>query len=456
MNRVSVQGDPYWAAAAQNVASMFNPAAEAKGASLLAATRYNNAKAAGVEDQNTALSDAVLAAAGLSPVERAAIRATRPNSSYDIHRGRNENRGGYFIEQGDLTKGLSLTHQASAIDDASKGIANTKMLTKEDGTFNYELAAALASLKGIEGNAFTLSPSGVPIVGPITERGKAYAGQVTNAANESAATVKNIEAKTEIAKELGLKKGETEEERRLRIANATGLDTDIADAVIKAHDARTRRTDAAIGNDKAKTDAAVNSTNTKAAASVEATKSGAAAKPLDTANKMATLRKNIDRTFDTAYAKRSADGKSWSLLDPEEKRSIVDFATQMAADTDGDMVAAMAAAEAAHNVTGKSTEGETGMWFWKDKDGVLKLNGFKPAKYQKKSASPVADAVKEGAGAVKDPAAPVIKTPDKAPVAPTAPEVPPGTPVITSEAEYNKLPVGTLYVAPNGKLLTKK
>jgi hypothetical protein len=54
-----------------SLASIFDPKAQAEGAAMLARTRnfdadarYNTARAAGVEDQNSALSDAVLAGAG--------------------------------------------------------------------------------------------------------------------------------------------------------------------------------------------------------------------------------------------------------------------------------------------------------------------------------------------------------------------------------------------------------
>lgn len=84
----SMNPDP-WANAAANIGEALFPSARtvAQGkiagqtlSELAARTRKGTAEAAGLEDQNSALADAVLEQAGLNPMQRALIRAGRGNA----------------------------------------------------------------------------------------------------------------------------------------------------------------------------------------------------------------------------------------------------------------------------------------------------------------------------------------------------------------------------------------
>lgn len=84
----SMSSDP-WANAAANIGEALFPSARtvAQGkiagqtlSELVARTRKGTAEAAGLEDQNSALADAVLEQAGLNPMQRALIRAGRGNA----------------------------------------------------------------------------------------------------------------------------------------------------------------------------------------------------------------------------------------------------------------------------------------------------------------------------------------------------------------------------------------
>jgi len=479
MNRVNVQGDPYWAQATQNIAGLFDPKAQAQGAALLAQTdnykaqaAHNQAKADLIGDRRKALTTEALLKAGYTPRQIAAWQATQTDNMADAFKGIQTDEGTQLILKGErpIAGSILLGGNSSQVADA---IIKSRLAgLGPDDTFNAPMAASLAAdPKGIDGNLVTLTPQGWTI-GGVTEAGRVLQNKVITDTNESKAKVDLTNTRADAVSDLAAKKGETEEARRQRIMNQLAIDDETAAAVIRSHDARTNRTNAATGNDKAKADAAVKSTETRTSAAVEAGKKDPKATALDTANKQATARKNIERSFDATYAQRTNGGKDWALVDPAEKRSIVDWATQALEEYNGDMVAAMDAAEKAHNLTGGSTEGETG-WFFKDKDGVLRLNGFKPAKYQKKSGSPVADAVKAGAAPAAEAPVPKIKANEAKlpatgaeagtaqPVPATGAEkaaeatVPANIPRVTTEEEYAKLPVGTVYVAPDGKTYTK-
>ena len=99
--KIDTAGDPNIQAGLGHLLTLFDPKAAAEGGALQARTRnfdaetrYNTARALGVEDQNSVLSDAALIAAGYTdPMERAAYRATRTNSVADWFGGRNKNQG---------------------------------------------------------------------------------------------------------------------------------------------------------------------------------------------------------------------------------------------------------------------------------------------------------------------------------------------------------------------------
>jgi hypothetical protein len=175
MSKYSTANDPAWKAGMDSLASIFDPKAQAEGAAMLARTRsfdadtrYNTARAVGEEDQNSALADAYLEAAGYTPQERAAIRAARPKSVNDIAAGTNTFRGRTALEAGNVPLGLSLTGQANAVDDYTKGKTQLDLLYP-NGTFNPKLAAALAGgVHDIGGAATTLDALGVPVQGFTT------------------------------------------------------------------------------------------------------------------------------------------------------------------------------------------------------------------------------------------------------------------------------------------------
>jgi len=452
MTKFATGGDPAWASAFNNIAGMFDPKVEAEGAALRAKraslesdARYNNARAIGAEDQNSALGEAYLASVGYTPQEIAAIRAARSGSVYDIAHGQNAFRGRTAMEAGNAALALPLLGQATAYDDFVKGMGTqTLMKDPTTGAFNYPLAAALAGgAHNVGGNLAELTPQGWVLRGP-TEQGKVFQGQVVNNAAESNATVGLTDAKTQVVQSLGTAREATEEERARRIAAAIANDAALADAVVGLNTARTDRVTAGTANDKAKADASVKSVQDRTKATVDATNSKAAnandANALKDANNQANLRTKIDRVLDTAYAKRTNNGKAWALLDPAQKRSIVDWATQRATDNGGDVVSAIKEAEAAHKVNGGATEGVNKGWFTDSGNGVMSLNGFTPSTY-KRQGSPVANAV------VSDAQAPAT---GGAPAAPTAPAT--SAAVEPMPTEKDKLVVGKSYQTPKGVL----
>lgn len=94
MSKVSVQGDPYWAQAASNIAGLFDPKAQAEGGALQARTRnfdaeakYNDARTGLIGDRRKALDPVALAAAGYTPRQVAAITATQTDRMSDLFSG---------------------------------------------------------------------------------------------------------------------------------------------------------------------------------------------------------------------------------------------------------------------------------------------------------------------------------------------------------------------------------
>jgi hypothetical protein len=127
----SVYGpDPSFAEGIGNIAEMFNPKAQAQGALMQAhrdyygnaaqnasaQARLHAAEAAGIEDQNSAYADSVLADAGYTPMQRAAIRAARSKSVADIFKGVNENTGATILQDpnGNWRAGMALLGEGTA------------------------------------------------------------------------------------------------------------------------------------------------------------------------------------------------------------------------------------------------------------------------------------------------------------------------------------------------------
>lgn len=119
--KTSVMGDPTWANAIGNIGDLFNPRTEAEGAALRgrkaafeAEARYNNARAAGTEDQNRAYDVATLVANGMNPLDARIFVATRDNNLSTVGRGLNQLAGGRLLQTGgDPRVGLALTDQAA-------------------------------------------------------------------------------------------------------------------------------------------------------------------------------------------------------------------------------------------------------------------------------------------------------------------------------------------------------
>lgn len=175
MAKINVQGDPTWAAAAANIASLFDPKAQAEGdlmrsrrTAFDSETRFNNARASGQEDQNTALGEAALAAAGYTPMEIAAIRAARSNSVADVMRGVNFSRGREMLptdaRQGSLLLGIEKAGDKNFAGDDARADA----IRSQDAAWELANTVAGASARAAAlPKPVTLGP-GYRLVDPNT------------------------------------------------------------------------------------------------------------------------------------------------------------------------------------------------------------------------------------------------------------------------------------------------
>ncbi len=421
-NRVNVQGDPYWAQATQNIAGLFDPKAEAQGASLLATTRYNNAKAAGVEDQNNALSDAYLAAAGYTPAEIAAARATRDNSLASFGRGINEFRGREALIKGDTKVALPLLGQASAYDDYTKGEMVRRLTTNPDGTLNLDFAPALAAGVTTSGGVITqLGPDGKFKIIDTTPAGKVDLNKITTDTAESEAKIKlmgtketNMGRLTDAQVDLLRKKGVSVEyltEARVgAIENAANNATAESEARIKltnlTGEERTRLTSAQI----ARLQGLTNMDKLKADAD-------AARANLNDQAKQLTVRKGIEEIYAKDFSE-NLGGNAWEQVDPAQKKSLTDRAMQYVLRDKLDVLAAMKKSEADHGITGSMVKGKKDV-FWglkKSDNGKITFEGFK-------SPDALADAVAGGAAPAGTPPAPAIAPAGGTPAAPAAVDI---------------------------------
>lgn len=453
MNRVNVQGDPYWAKATENIAGLFDPKAEAQGASLLATTRYNNAKAAGVEDQNNALSDAYLAAAGYTPAEIAAARATRDNSLASFGKGINEFRGREALIKGDTNVALPLLGQASAYDDYTKGEMVRRLTTNPDGTLNLDFAPALAAGVTTSGGVITqLGSDGKFKIIDTTPAGKVDLNKITTDTAESEAKVKLLgtretnlgrltDAQIALLKSKGVAVEYLTEARVGAIENAANNATAESEARIKltnlTGEERTRLTNAQIARlqgltnlDKLKADA------------------DAARANLNDQAKQLTVRKGIEEIYAKDFSE-NLGGNAWEQVDPAQKKSLTDRAMQYILRDKLDVLAAMKKSEADHGITGSMVKGKKDV-FWglkKSDNGKITFEGFK-------SPDALADAVAGGAAPAGTPPAPAIAPAGGTPAAPAAGTV--ENPVrVTTKEERDALAPGTVYVAPDGVVRTK-
>lgn len=470
-NKVSVQGDPLWAKTAENVAGLFNPEAEAKGASVLSTARYNNARAAAVEDQNAALADAVLEAAGYTPAQRAGIRAARPSSYHDISRGVSNDAGLSAVNSGDYKRGLVLTGQANALDNLAK--ADISLAAVTDSTTG-KIDPVLAAMYGIKpenlgGENFQFDPVQRKWVSfGVNPQGKNYLAGAEGKTLVAGANAGLIEKKG-TAVEAGVKRADAESEAEIKRKDAEGearVNTQLAvqewyaGKVANERDITAKRIwsiDKNIEND-----------NVLTAARVIKLKD---TDPVKAAQAEGMLKQTIENIYTKDYADMVGKNE-WQKVDPRQRASLADRAIQyvLQGNTLG---AAMRRSEEDHGLTGKTVEGtKTKFGFLTRPDGTITFEGFREP-------SALAGVVSAGSAPATPPAAPTITpapapTPTPAPTpapapAPTpapattptpAPTAAPGTaenPVrVTNKEERDALAPGTVYVAPDGKVYTKK
>ena len=436
-----------WGQAISNVGSLFNPKAEAQGASILAQTRYRNAQAAGQEAQNEALTYEALKKAGYSDIEIGALRAARDNSVSSIFKGINTNRGRVAVERGDLAAGAMLTGQASAMPELQKALVIKDYVTGADGNIDKGLAGLfLGGTKSIDGSVLTYDEKGMPAVGGITPVGQSLVDYNT----QRAATVKATgDANAEYKGIQGdMLRDKTEAQiQRLRDLTDAQVDELVARGVDRKSLTEARKQAIALGASKA-------------------------ADPVKAARAAAGLSKDIDEIYSNDFA-QLGDNKTWGLLDPTEKQSLRDRALYYVETKKMRLREAIEKSNADHNISGKASAGKQGKKgiVFSGPDGKVKIEGFK-------FPSAIADVVSDGSAPSATPPAPVITPGGTTPAAPSAPAapapaaapatqaapsvdvdgntIPAGTPTVASEDDYKKLPSGTVYLAPDNKLRRKK
>ena len=180
--KVNFAGDPSVAAGLGNLLSMLDPKSAAEGAALQARTRnfdaaaqYDAARTAAVNDQNAALTESALRAAGYSDMEIAAMRAARSNSVADIAAGHNRFRGYDKINApGATDNDIRLGALTLGIEKAgSKDFAGTS--ARADTLNKDEYASKLAQV--IAGNT-------------LDANAKIEAAKIAAAASEKAAKIR--------------------------------------------------------------------------------------------------------------------------------------------------------------------------------------------------------------------------------------------------------------------------
>jgi len=407
-NKVSVQGDPYWAKAAENVAGMFNPEAEAKGATMLSTARYNNARAAGQEDQNTALGESALRAAGYSELEIAAMRAARDNSVASIFKGINENRGREAIIAGNPNVALPLLGQANALDDYNKGDMMRRLTTNADGSLNTSIAAALAGGSSSTGGVLTqLGADGNYKIVDTTPAGKVDLNRITTDTAESQAKIRLLgtketnmgrltDAQVALLRQKGVAVEYLAEANVGKIENAANNATAESQARIKltnlTGEERTRLNDANILRIKG----LINIDKLNGAATAARTSLNDQAKQL-------VVRKGIEEIYAKDFAENLGSANAWEQVDPAQKKSLTDRAMEYILRDKLDVMSAMKKSESDHNITGNMVKGtKDQFWGLKQKeDGTITFEGFK-------APEALAAIVAAGSGAAGSTPAPVI------------------------------------------------
>ncbi len=474
-NRVNVQGDPYWAKATENIASMFDPRAEAQGAATLANTRYNNARAAGVEDQNSALAEAVLAAAGYTPQQIAGIRATRPSGYNDISQGVTRDAGVAAINAGDYRKGIALTNPGDWKNFSSGDIDYAAVTDPTTGKIDPSLAAVFGQgVKNEGGNTYTWDPVNKTYkVLDVNPQGQSYlasagaktdvAGATVNKINTQATAISNW-SEAKIAQYAALTEAQINELVN-RGANRDMLTLAKKESIEYMNNLAKEKNDALIENIKAKTagfneESAARIARTNSLINLDAVRGQVAllGDPVKKAQAEATLYRSIENHYAKDFSENLGNANQWEKVDPLQKKSLSDRALEYMRRGD-DFGLALAKSEKDHGLTGKMVRGQKTSFFGlrTSPDGKVTFEGFT-------APSALADAVAGGSDPGAAPAAPTIApAPGSAPAAPApAPAVtaPADAPRLTDDAAgreaYAKLPKGAVYVAPDGTVRTKE
>jgi hypothetical protein len=461
-NKMNVQGDPNWAQATSNFAGLFNPEAEAKGAAVQSTARYNNARAAGQEDQNAAFSDAYLAAAGYSPAEIAAARITRDNSLYSFGRGINTLRGGNLIAKGDYRQGLALADPGSWKNFA-EGDTNAAAVTDPvTGKIDPSLAAVFSQgVTNSGGNTYGWDPDNktFKVLG-INPQGQSYLASAQAKTDVAGANVEKIGAQASAIKNLS----ESQIADRARLtdaqiedwvskgANRYMLTLSRTQAIEFMNGLAKEKNDALIEGIKARTagfndESAARINRTNSLINLDSVKGQVAllGDPIKKAQAQATLYNSIENHYAKDFSENLGNNKQWEKVDPLQKKSLADRALEYMRRGD-DFGLALAKSEKDHGLTGKMVKGQKSQFFGlrTSPDGKLSFEGFTQP-------SALADAVVAGSGPAAAPSAPAL-TPTSATAPGTA-----GNPIkITTKEERDALPKGTVYVAPDGSVRTKE
>jgi hypothetical protein len=457
-NRVNVQGDPMWGQAVQNIAGMFDPRVEAQGASTLANTRYNNARAAAVEDQNTAFSDAYLAAAGYSPAEIAAARITRDNSLASFGKGINTLRGGDLIAKGDYRQGLALTDPGSWKGFAEGDTNYAAVADPITGKLDSRLAAIFSQgVKNEGGNTYVWDPENKTYkVLDVNPQGQSYLASAEGKTDVAGANVKKIEAQTTAIKDWSDAKIEQYanltnaqiENLVNQGANRDALTTARTQAIEHMKRLATEKNDALIENIKAKTqgfnaESAARIRRTNSLIDLDAVKGQVAllGDPIKKAQAQATLYGAIENHYARDFSENLGNNQ-WEKVDPLQKKSLADRALEYMRRGD-DFGLALAKSEKDHGLTGKMVKGlKTNIFGLRPRpDGTISFDGFTQP-------SELAAVVTEGAAPAGPPAAPTITPPTGTPPAGTPPAgTPPAAPAAPAPAaavDISAIPAGAI------------
>jgi hypothetical protein len=462
-----------WGQTINNIGNLFNPEAEARGAAVQSSARYNNARALAQEDQNSALAEAVLAAAGYTPQQIAGIRATRPSGYLDISKGVSNDAGRAAIAAGDYRQGIALTSPGDWKNFAAGDLDYAAVTDPTTGKIDSSLAAVFGQgVKNEGGNTYTWDPVNKTYkVLDVNPQGQSYlaggqaktdvAGANVNKINTQATAIKNL-SEAQIADRARLTDAQIDDLVN-KGANRDLLTLSRTQAIEFMNGLAKEKNDALIENIKAKTagfneESAARINRTNSLINLDAVRGQVAllGDPVKKAQAEATLYRSIENHYAKDFSENLGNANQWEKVDPLQKKSLSDRALEYMRRGD-DFGLALAKSEKDHGLTGKMVRGQKTSFFGlrTSPDGKVTFEGF--------------TAPSELAAVVSDGSTPPVATPPvmvppvvTPPVVtpPAAPVADASTPRITDDAAgreaYDKLPVGAVYVAPDGSVLTKK